>query len=108
LLAAAAAFVGLQLYVHAYHRSPWKAVPAQLSACGRDYIYPQAQPRSLAAVTKTDGTPIHDVGSTSGWVRTRAIWGHRAAEGSGDGCGTQVWLRVGSDRFVEYSLSGGI
>lgn len=107
LAAVIAGFLGLQLYVHAYHRSPWHTAPTQLSACGRHYIYPQPHAQSFKTVTTAEGASIHKVGSTSGWLRTRAIWGRRAAEGSAGGC-PEVWLQVGADRFIEYGLSGGL
>lgn len=105
------AMVGLPFYYrHVYHRWPWQDTAAQVSACGRDYVDPDtADPQSLRTASETDGVALHQVGSTGGWFHTQEIWGHRyrGPEYSGTECGLAVWLRVGHDQFVRYSLSGG-
>jgi hypothetical protein len=108
IVVALAAFVGLQLYLHAFDRQPWQVVPSQISACGRDYVNPaRSQPQSLETATKTAGAALGKIASTPGWVRSREIWGHRDAANPGDLCGTLVWLRADSSHFIEYALSGG-
>jgi hypothetical protein len=105
-----ATLLGQQLYSHAFYRSPWQVVPSKISACGRDYINPSTSgPQTQAAATKTVGNPIRMVGKTSGWFRTRQIWGHRfaGAENAGTRCGVLVYLRADSKHFIEYALSGG-
>jgi hypothetical protein len=108
IVVALAAFVGLQLYLHAFDRPPWQVVPSQISACGRDYVNPaRSQPQGLETATRAAGATLEKVTSTPGWVRTREIWGHRDAANPGDLCGTLVWLRADSSHFIEYALSGG-
>lgn len=96
-----AALLGGLYACHVLRQTPFMAGPDRISICGRDYVLPGGTfPREELGATR-----LTRIGSVMTWQGRREVWGQRGpAEPE---CGTGVYLRVGSNAFRGYTLSGG-
>jgi hypothetical protein len=86
-----------------FHQWPGEAGPDRISVCGRDYIGPGYQ-YTLAQVTQQGN--VH-VGVTPSLRGDLPVWGRRETPVGASGCGTGVYVQVGSNDFRGYSMLGG-
>lgn len=89
-----------------YHQWPWSSYPNPLSWCGRDWIPTGVETRGQI-LSKND--KFHRAGDLPGWLNRGSVWTGLAHGGvGGTSCAiSEVWVRLGADRFEAMNLSGG-
>jgi hypothetical protein len=90
-----------------YREWPWSAYPGQLSACGRDFI--QQGPTQTQPQLAADGTHLHRVGGTPGWLTRGELWTTAGGQPltKHASCKVVMWVTDDDRHFMAYSLSGG-
>ena len=96
----------LMWWNHRYNEYPWSSYPSSLSWCGRDWQAAGAQTR--ADIFQNDDD-FRQAGDLPGWLNHGQIWTSRE---NGAVPFTRcrisdVWVRIGSDRFELMALEGG-
>jgi|GEM_PF-3036211 len=87
-----------------FHQWPWQVAPDRVGVCGRDFDGPGHR-YTLDQVTREGNVRVGVAPSLHGDL---AVWGRHKTVFGVPGCGTTVYVRVGSDDFRGYGLSGGL
>lgn len=94
--------LGASLWSRAsFHEWPWQDRPDRVHACGRDFEHAD-EAIGAGPFTKTY-VVAHAAKEIQSWPTLR---GKREVWASSP-CGTGVYVRTGSDRFLGYGLLGG-
>jgi hypothetical protein len=88
---------------HRLHQTPFMATPERLSICGREF----SGPGFTYSLRQVQSAGAKQIGTIWTWQGRRQVWGHRVTLGLAPGCGTGVYLRVGSETFRGFALLGG-
>jgi hypothetical protein len=86
------------------HQWPWQVGPDRVHVCGRDFDGPGYRYR-LDQVTRGGNVPVGVARSLHGDL---PVWGRRKTVFGVPGCGTTVYVQLGSDDLRGYALSGGL
>jgi len=86
------------------HQWPWQVAPDRVRVCGRDFDGPGYR-YTLDQVTREGNVRVGVAPSLRGDL---PVWGRRKTVFGVPGCGTSVYVQVGSDDFRGYALSGGL
>jgi len=82
----------------------FQVAPDRVRVCGRDFDGPDYR-YTLDQVTREGNLRVGVAPSLHGDL---PVWGRRKTVFGVPGCGTTVYVHVGSDDFRGYALSGGL